>query len=374
MNERHVEDDLAVLDAMVTDWLAGPTVSEVTGDLVKLYMSFVDDLRSKGLRENIQNAVRGLTAVNGCDTLPTRAATAKLERNSSIEEPTKKAIAAALDFIASHRDVPVLPYDLSLADLDEAAYRMCDLYGRVRGAAPLSSIEMSTPHFPEYFFLVNGKKYSNIFLYAYLHYAYLSQFIDFEKVDNIIEIGPGAGRQVEVIRKLHPHIKFYLIDLAPTLYVCNRYMDAMFPGSVVPYEQIRSADSITLDQPGAIATIGNWQLDKVRPSGVTLSFNTAVYCLMVPQTVRRYLEPIAKMSQAVYLMEPATDLCREIYNMPAAPTFDTYKDILSSRFDLVDRSPALRPLNYRRDFGGFEMMTWIAKDAKGHAFVRSSPA
>jgi putative sugar O-methyltransferase len=365
-----VGDDPELLELMVADWRRGSTVAEVTGDLVKLYESFVEDLRARTIRENIRGAVRGLTAVNGCDHHPTRSTLAKIGFNKELEASQRDALNGALRYVAEHRDAAVLPYDLSLADLDEAAFRMCDLYGQACGALPLRDIEMSTAHTPDYTFIVDGKRYSYAFLYSYLHYAHCAQFVDFARIDNVVEIGGGVGRQLEVTKKLHPHLKFYMVDLGPTLYACHQYVSAVFPGSIVPYRATRDRATITLERPGDIAFVGNWQLDQLRPAGATLSFNTAVFCIMEPQVVTRYLSALKTFSDFIYLMEPKTDLCATIYNMPAAPTFRTYEEALAGDFTLVDRRPAVRPLNYRRDFGGFEMMMWIANRSLDGSAVR----
>jgi putative sugar O-methyltransferase len=367
---RSVGDDPALLDLMISDWRNGPTVSEVTGDLVKLYDSFIEDLQTRSLRENIRLATRGLTAVSGCDQHPTRIALARLSAIKDIEPSQRQALTSALGYIADHREANILPYDLSVRDLDETAFRICDLYGKLCGAPSLGDIEMSTAHFPDYTFTVNGKQYSYSFLYSYLHYAYAAQFVDFSALDNVIEIGPGVGRQVEVTKKLHPHLKFYLVDLGPTLYACNQYLSAAFPDSVLPYRTTREQDTITIDRPGGIAFIGNWQLERVRPLGRTLSFNTAVFCIMEPAVVTRYLSALRRFSDYIYMMEPRTDLCASIYHMPAAPTFRTYEEALERDFVVVNRQDAVWPLKYRRDFGGFEMMMWVAKRAMDGAATK----
>jgi hypothetical protein len=79
---------------------------------------------------------------------------------------------------------------------------------------------------------------------------------------------------------------------------------------------------------------------------------------MTPPAVQRYLSIIKGMATWVYLMEPRTDETKRLYDMPGAPTFDTYRSVLEPDFQLVDRSEALMPLRVRREFGVFETTFW----------------
>jgi hypothetical protein len=238
---------------------------------------------------------------------------------------------------------------------------MCDLYGRLAGAVSVAELEMGTAHNPLHTFAIKGKRYSYLYLYYYLQYAYCAQFLDFESVSNIVEVGPGLGRAVEILRKAHPHLRFYLVDLAPTLYVCQRNLAALFPESVVPYAETRAAGRISDSPPGSISFLGPHQLEALAPAGPTLSFNAGVMSNMTPQTVRRYLSRLKVMATWLYLMEPGRDETKRLYSMPEAPTSDTYRSELEPDFRLLDRSEGLKPLSVRRDFGGFEATFWIRK-------------
>lgn len=359
-----IKDDPALLERMLQEWRGSAGFSQISGELIGMYDRFSDDLRRKGLARCMEEGVRGMTAVDGCDLPPTRAPIAKAASNADLDPGVREQVVGALRFVEAHRESRVLPYDLALRDLDESAFRLCELYGRTCGAPPLGDLELSEIHGGQYFFEVGGKRYSYGFLVTYIHYAYCCRFLRFADVDNILEIGPGAGRQAHLIRTLHPRIKFYLVDLGPTLYLCHQYLRAHFSDSVVPFESGSDGPAVTLRKEGQIATVGNWQFDRVRPEGRTFSFNTAVFCLMHPATMERYVRRIADVAEWAYLMEPRTDLCAKIYNLPAVPSFEDYRRILEPTHALVDRSPAFRPLTVRRDFGGFDMMFWARKRAR----------
>ena len=79
-------DDLGLLNQMVSDWESSYAYSEVEGGLKKTYQSFVDDLRTLGLQGCVDQRVRGVTAINGCDAHPTHAPEAKALLNNRLSQ------------------------------------------------------------------------------------------------------------------------------------------------------------------------------------------------------------------------------------------------------------------------------------------------
>lgn len=351
-------DDQALLAQMVSDWRSSSAYEESKGGIRELYADFVDDLTSFGLAGCIDRRVRGVTAINGCDAHPTRAPYAKLDLNSSIAPEARSAVQITLELVREDRQAAVLPYDLSLEDLDDAAFRLCELSGQVAGVRPLSEFKMSEVLRPEYTFTKGDNEYSYPVLYSYLHYANCARYVDFEKVKNVVEIGPGAGRQVELIRQFHPNINFYLFDVAPSLYFCERFLSAIFPGAVIPYQDLREQQEISINGTGRIAHLGHGQIDRLRPIGHTLSFNTAVFCLMGPSHAERYFRQLMACADSFYVMEPKRADCSEIYGMSESACLDDLEGFLEAEFDLLDSDRAVMPLGFKKGFGDFYSTVW----------------
>lgn len=366
-------DDQALLDLMVGDWRSSISYGELTGEIQSIYEDFVDDLTTLGIAGCISRRVRGVTAINGCDAHPTRAPHAKMDFSSSIAPEVRSAVRTTLALLREDREAAVLPYDLSLKDLDDAAFRMCQISGQLAGVHPLEDFVMSEAHYPEYTFTKGEKEYSYSVLYSYLHYANCAQFIDFEDINNIVEIGPGAGRQVELIRQFHPHINFYLFDVAPTLYFCERFLQAAFPGAVIPYRELRDSQEVTIDGEGRIAHLGNWRIDSFRPIGHTLSFNTAVFCLMSPSNAEKYFRHLMASVDSFYVMEPKRPDCSEIYGLPESTCLEDIELFLGRDFDLLASNPAVMPLGYKKGFGDFQSTVWRRRvgDHNPQRLVRS---
>lgn len=352
-----VSDDPDLLAVILEDWRAGGTQKELTGSLVKFYDSFATLLTEQSLQENIKHAIRGITGVNGCDLSPIQRTLATLTNNQLLQE-TQESISEALVFAEQNPQMKILPYELSLDDLNKTAFRVCELYGELHGAPSIKTIEMSESHYPDYLFMIDGKQYSYVFLYSYIHYVYSSRFVNYDDIDNVIEIGPGAGRQVEIIKKFHPHLTFYLVDLGPTLYVCHQYLASIFPDDIIPYMSTRGKGVISVEDPGKLAFIGNAYIDGIAPVGNTISVSSAVFGLMSPTVAKRYLDKLSAVSEYIFMMESRGDCSKGTYSLDASACLDDFHRFLDERFDLIDQEPAFYPLSVREGFGGFEMMMW----------------
>ena len=353
-----VLDDPDLLAVILEDWRAGGTREELTGSLVKFYDSFAKLLTEQSLQENIKHAIRGITGVNGCDLSPIQRTMATLENNQLLPE-VRDSISEALIFAEQNPEMKVFPYELSLDDLNKTAFRICEMYGELHNAPSIKTIEMSESHYPDYLFMIDGKYYSYVFLYSYIHYVYSSRFVDYSHIDNVIEIGPGAGRQVEVIKKFHPHLKFYLVDLGPTLYLCHQYLASIFPDDVISYMDTRIRDVVCIEDPGKFAFIGNAYIDRIAPTGKTISISSAVFGLMPPAVAKRYLDKMAKVSNYIFMMESRGDDSKGTYSLDASTCLDDFHIIFGDKFELIDHEPAFYPLSMREGFGGFEMMMWV---------------
>ncbi|MEE2767953.1 MAG: putative sugar O-methyltransferase [Actinomycetota bacterium] len=352
-----VNDDPELLELMIEDWHQTGARGELTGNLVDFYDSFAQSLREESLKTNIGLAIRGITGVNGCDLPPSQRTLARMSQDPSMEGILEIA-RNLLTFTEQNPEAKVFPYELSLDDLNHSAFRICELYGQLHGAASIRDIEMSEAHYPEYVFSVDAHNYSYIFLYSYISYVYCSRFVDFDTIDNVIELGPGAGRQVEVIKKYHPKLNFYLVDLAPTLYLCYQYLSSIFTDDIVPYRSTREHDLIQLTDKQQLAFVGNGDIGRVSPVGTNLSICSAVLGLMSPINAAKYLDELSVYSDYIFMIESRGDDSKGTYSLDDSACLDDFERIFDGKYDLVHREAAFYPLSVREGFGGFEMMMW----------------
>ena len=225
-------------------------------------------------------------------------------------------------------------------------YEFAKCYGELNGAKSLECFEGSLFGNPENFFHINQKLYTISLLDYYVRYAYCCKFFDFDSINSILEIGSGSGKQIEVIKKLHPKITFYVLDIPPQLYVCEQYLSSIFPDSVVSYRKTRDMKKIPDESEGKIFIIGNWKISEIENLTYELFWNTVSFQEMEPDVVLNYLKFVNQQStKFVFLNEMLEG--KEIasgkgkYGVFKQTNLEHYKKGLKS-FELVDTSKVIR--------------------------------
>jgi putative sugar O-methyltransferase len=217
------------------------------------------------------------------------------------------------------------------------------------GAKPIESFEASTAGNPEDCFQIAGRTYTMATFFYYLHYVYCRRFIDFDQVRIYVELGTGMGKQVEVLRKLHPGMSFLLFDIPPQLYVAECFLDTVFPGDVISYEQTRDWTTLPEVQPGKIYMFGSWKFPLLDHARMDLFWNAASLQEMEPDVVANYLRPINAAASHVFLhefMQGQGVAGRKGASGVLEPTtLEHYRAALSN-FDLIDLSPSRKPAGH----------------------------
>jgi putative sugar O-methyltransferase len=238
-------------------------------------------------------------------------------------------------------------YDCTIDDLKFTAYSLARLYGEKTGARPIDALNCSLAGNPEDVVTVDGRTYTFRTLYYYMRYAYCCQFTDFDKLKVIVELGSGSGKQLEVIRKLHPAINYLIFDIPPQLYVCEQYLKNVFPGSVVSYQLTREKTYRWQPSPGSIAVFGSWQFPLIRDLKVDLFWNAVSFQEMEPEVVANYLQYVDSNAGSVYLQQKMGG--KEVAGRPGMlgvlkqTKLSDYERGLA-HFRLLDLSECLRPL------------------------------
>ena len=241
------------------------------------------------------------------------------------------------------RVLPMRPgYDLSHAALCELCFEYCRAYGERTGAKPLTDFEDSLVGNPEDVFRFGGKWYGLRYLSHYLRYAYCCQFIDFDQIDTIAELGCGSGHQAAVLKKLHPHLTILQFDLVPQIYVCEQHLKSVFPGDVISFRDNLDLDPAAGLERGKVYILGNWQFPMMRNLACDLFVNCASFQEMEPSVVADYLDCVNDSCGNAYLsgLFSGMSVAREAGRpgvLQETP-FSIYERGLS-RFERVDRSP-----------------------------------
>ena len=117
----------------------------------------------------------------------------------------------------------------------------------------------------------------------------------------ICELGPGMGRNVEIIASLCPNATFLIFDIPPQVYVVNQYMKKRFPDRVVPYEaamNIKPAESskIADSLKGKIIVMPALKMAEWSSIDIDLFWNVASFQEMETNVISNYLTLVKKMN------------------------------------------------------------------------------
>src|SRR6185437_1034711 len=243
-----VPDRPDLLKLMLDDLASAPAAFRPTNYWSVYEQRFVPELTNRGLVDFRRRRGTVLTSFGASDHRP-RGAYLDLSRSRVFGNRVtqhlpgwKRLLARMSDLFNRDGLSPVRldVYECGLRELQESAFRLTQLYGEHARARPLDSIELSCAGNPEDVFEIGGRPYTMRALYYYLRYAYCCQFVDFEQIDLMVELGSGMGRQIEIIRKLHPRTRILAFDIPPQLYVCNQFLSTIFPDALAGYETTRS--------------------------------------------------------------------------------------------------------------------------------------
>ena len=82
---------------------------------------------------------------------------------------------------------------------------------------------------------VDGKPITQDLANSLIEYYAMREHVPMEKLANVLEIGGGYGRNAFVTVTLHPHLKYFMVDIPPALYIAQRYLSSVFPDRRVFY-------------------------------------------------------------------------------------------------------------------------------------------
>lgn len=360
MSSLQVADRSDLLKLMLDDLAAAPAAFQPTNYWSVYERRFVPELLERGLSDFRRRRRSVLTSFGASDYRP-RGAYLDLNQSRLFGNRVTQRVPGWKRLVAMVNDlfnrdglspVGLDLYECGLRELQESAFRLTQLYGEHARARPIDSIELSSAGNPEDVFEIGGRPYTMRALYYYLRYAYCCQFIDFDAVDLFVELGSGVGRQIEIIRKLHPRIRVVAFDIPPQLYVCGQFLSTIFPDAVIGYETTRTYRAMPDLPAGAIAICGNAQFPLLRDQRVDLFWNAVSFQEMEPDVVANYLGYVAPVARAVYLQERMRG--KDVSHAAGEPgvlrptTLDDYRRGLPNH-TLVDMSPSIRPLGVMRD-------------------------
>lgn len=249
-------DDKDLLELMLSDHASAPEEFRPTARWAEYSAKFVDFLRTEGLRD-----FRG-------------------RRHEKGSAGSVLGQFGALDRNPSTTRAGALP---------EEMYHAARSSFRGPSAKAIESMPAGKVGSPEGF-EVDGIFYTLSWLNYYCRYAFVSSFMDF-KDQVIVEVGPGSGKQAEMLKRAHPGLTILLFDLPTQLYVANQYLAKVFENTseFVGYEHGRKVGSLGEVQTGKINVLPHWRYPILRGQSFDLLWNAASFQEMGPDTAKGYL-------------------------------------------------------------------------------------
>src|SRR3990170_4847641 len=122
----------------------------------------------------------------------------------------------------------------------------------------------------------HGKVISQDLANSYLEFMSMEEGGVFGKdTRTVLELGAGYGRTAYTIMALCPHLRYYIADIPPALYVCERYLTGVFQDKrVFPFRHFSTYSDVRDELESAqIAFFLPHQLELLPPGSVDLFIN-----------------------------------------------------------------------------------------------------
>ncbi len=141
---------------------------------------------------------------------------------------------------------------------------------------------------------INNKEYSCYHLELLNTHDNIAQYVDFNKISSMLEIGGGFGANVQVLLQNYKNLKkiFYL-DMVPNLIVGTEYLKSLFGESVIEYRQLKSGEKIRFSNNDEleIICIAPWQIEKIEGT-VDYFHNAHSFVEMPKAAIENYIKHI----------------------------------------------------------------------------------
>jgi len=338
--EFQVDDDISLLDLMVADMEASSDLYQPTKYWKGYTVEAIELLRTVGLRNFRRSEERILSSFGCLDTAPKLQFSELLSNTQGGDENTRRFLAPFAKFSNSvwEQGTPVGPGGLTVKNFFIMSERLADAKALEVGLKPFSELSISRFGNP---FGFNKDDAHTTFrsIYYFNFVCFVAQFADLSQYSAVVEIGPGSGAQAEILKILFPQLTIVLLDLAPQLYVTERYLTKSFPNDVVPYRESNSKDWDGPLSPGKIYFLPLRAIENLAPKGKVLFWNAASFGEMEPDIVENYAKYISYFATNLFLMQhfsgkhgPKLSVTMPVYET----AFSSYELIAQAQSTLAD--------------------------------------
>jgi len=291
-----VADDPALLKQMLDDQDKCDNLYKPTNYWAHYEKQFLPELRRYGLRDFRRRRASVLNSFGATD----------LKLNAQIEfQPRIRGRSKVTKYLNTvFSELPFVSLTGSPINFDDVTLYF---YSRVKAkfdALKLNLDMCPTSRFgnPEDLLEVNEGLWSREHLQYCSMFADATRYISFYERSTICELGPGMGRNIEVMAHLLPGATFLVFDIAPQLYVSNSYLQAVFGSRVIPYRDAVSLKPGPDQIKGQIIIMPSWKVPEWASCKIDVFWNSASFQEMEPEVVRNYLGLVSQMGpESIYI-------------------------------------------------------------------------
>ena len=299
-----IDDDLSLLNLMVSDMESSSALYQPTKYWTEYTYEVIELIRKVGLHDFRRSNERVLSSFGCLDTAPSFHFFTFLDNTNYLEEHTKKFLGPAFKVANSlwESGVPVGPDGLTIKNFFLMSERLADAKAMEVGLKPLSELSISRYGNP-LGYIKNETHHTFRSIYYFNFVCFIAQFADISQYSTIVEIGSGSGGQAEILKKLFPQLTIILLDLAPQLYIAERYLCKSLPNDLIPYQETNSKDWKGPLLPGKIYCLPLRAIEALAPEGKVLFWNAASFGEMEPNVLQNYAKHISSFSSHLFLMQ-----------------------------------------------------------------------
>jgi putative sugar O-methyltransferase len=298
-----VEDDPVLFERMLQDTAVADPLYRPTNYWEVYSRIFVPEIRKKGLKDFRRRLHGPIRSFGATDIFPRPFVKVNLPRGGGL---VGRLLTKAFE---------VLPLvDLEIEGIAPAQIAMY-FHDKLKRDFHKKGLDLSVCQSnrignPSGFVEIDGE------IWTINQLSYCRMFIDaiehFEMPENgiICELGPGLGRNVEILASLYPNATFIMFDIPPQVYLVNQYMKKRFPCRFVPYEEAMEIDvtdpSAVIDKiKGKIVLLPAKKMPEWSSMPVDLFWNSASFQEMESNVVTNYLHLASNMDASTIFINAA---------------------------------------------------------------------
>ncbi len=147
-------------------------------------------------------------------------------------------------------------------------------------------------------FIRDKKFYTNYFLNILIEYHHINKNFKNVKIKNVVELGAGTGILANIFLQLNKSVKYFIIDIPPTLFIAEYYLRNL-GYRIYGYNELKKNNKNFKNFD--IILLPTWKLNLLKNINIDLFINQASFQEMEKYQSLYYLNFFKKNSKYLYL-------------------------------------------------------------------------